>query len=136
MVCKWFYRVPNRIHFQRKSYSIYPKMKFLDKNFKSKLGPKVFYSTFFWEIFWNVESKGTSHTNSVSEWGNESFVQKMSPLPYNISGDTLDLGRELLKILKFWCLTLWYKFRLKIGKWSLTALLFSNLGSRNKTACL
>jgi hypothetical protein len=31
--------------------------------------------------FWKILSpKGTSHTNSDSEWGNESIVQLISPL--------------------------------------------------------
>jgi hypothetical protein len=45
----------------------------------------LFFSSFVFERLWRTRSfeifspKGTSHTNSDSEWGNESFIQQISP---------------------------------------------------------
>jgi hypothetical protein len=45
----------------------------------------LFFSNFVFKRQWRTQnfeilsSKGTSHTNSGSEWGNDSFVQQISP---------------------------------------------------------
>jgi hypothetical protein len=58
--------------------------------------------------FWSFEilsPKGTSHTNSDSEWGNESFVQQIPP--QNKCDDTfgnyfgVQGPEKILRILKF-----------------------------------
>jgi hypothetical protein len=45
----------------------------------------LLFGSFVFKIKWHTQNfeilspKGTSHTNSNSEWGNESFVQQISP---------------------------------------------------------
>jgi hypothetical protein len=57
----------------------------------NKFHPRIILMALLWVLIWgpgtkqriqNFEissSKGTSHTNSDAEWGNESFVQQISP---------------------------------------------------------
>jgi hypothetical protein len=52
----------------------------------------VFKRLWHTQNFQILSIKGTSHTNSDSEWGNESFVQQI--LPWNKSGGTFVLTRN------------------------------------------